>query len=120
MISIMYAGNSGMFDGILISALSTVRYTDAQIHVFLLTMDLTDKDAMFTPINESQRKFIEGIYKSAAQYPYRNPPLPLKAFWARLMKESGRDTAYLYIRKRTFGVIIPESARLKINPFDSP
>ena len=65
MISIMYAGNSGMFDGILISALSTVRYTDAQIHVFLLTMDLTDKDAMFTPINESQRKFIEGIYKSA-------------------------------------------------------
>ena len=64
MISIMYAGNHRMFDGILISALSTVRYTKEAINVYLLTMDLTDRSPDFRPMNEDQRLFIENVYRS--------------------------------------------------------
>lgn len=64
MISVMYAGNDRMFDGLIISALSTVKHTSESIDVYILTMDLTDVDGRFKPINEGQRKFIEEIYKS--------------------------------------------------------
>ena len=62
MISIMYAGNDKMFDGLIISAVSTVKHTADIINVYIMTMDLTDTDERFKPINESQREFIEKIY----------------------------------------------------------
>lgn len=64
MISIMYSGNAGIFDGILISALSTVRHTKECLDVYLLTMDLHEKHPNYTPIDERQRRFIEDIYRS--------------------------------------------------------
>lgn len=64
MISIVYAGNYKMFDGILISAISTVKYTTESINVFLITMDLTDINPEFKPISEAQRLYIEKIYRS--------------------------------------------------------
>lgn len=64
MISIMYAGNDKMFDGLIISAVSTVKHTADIINVYIMTMDLTDTDERFKPINESQREFIEKIYRA--------------------------------------------------------
>ena len=61
MISVMYAGNDKMFDGILISALSTIKHNKCPFHVYILTMEYED----FSPFSESQRAFIEKIYQSA-------------------------------------------------------
>lgn len=64
MINTAYAGNAKMFDGILISALSTVKNTKEAMTVYLLTMDLTDISPTFTPLNESHRAFLEKVYTS--------------------------------------------------------
>jgi len=61
MISVMYAGNDKMFDGILISALSTIKHNKCPFNVYILTMEYED----FSPFSESQRAFIEKIYQSA-------------------------------------------------------
>ncbi|MBQ7172057.1 MAG: glycosyl transferase [Clostridia bacterium] len=58
MISLLYAGNEKVFDGILISALSAARHASRPLSVTLLTMDLTDQNAAFTPITEAQRAFL--------------------------------------------------------------
>lgn len=65
MISIIYAGNDKMFDGLIISALSTIKHTSEPIGVFLLTMDLSDIDPRYKPISERQRQYLEQIYQSA-------------------------------------------------------
>lgn len=63
MINILYCGNSGVFDGMLLSVLSVAKYTKHPVHVFILTMDLTDFDAKFTPISDKQAAHIEKILK---------------------------------------------------------
>lgn len=64
-IPILFAGNVGVFDGMVISALSIVRCCKAPIDVFLMTMDLTDQNEKFLPITEEQRVYLEQIYRSA-------------------------------------------------------
>ena len=64
MISVMYAGNDRMFDGLIISAISTVKHTRETVNAYILTMDLTDVEERFKPITEAQRIFVESIYKS--------------------------------------------------------
>ncbi len=61
MISVMYAGNDKMFDGILISALSSVKHNKEPFNVYILTMEYGE----FKPMSESQRLFIEKVYKQA-------------------------------------------------------
>lgn len=63
MINVMYCGNSKVFDGLLISLLSMVKNTNEIIHAYVLTMDLTDIDGKFTPINEKQIKYLETMLK---------------------------------------------------------
>ena len=58
MISLLYAGNEKVFDGILISTLSAARHASRPLSVTLLTMDLSDQDKAFTPITEKQRAFL--------------------------------------------------------------
>ncbi len=65
MINTAYAGNAKMFDGILISALSTVKHTGEAMTVYLLTMDMTDVSPLYEPLSECHRAFLEEIYKSA-------------------------------------------------------
>ena len=60
----MYAGNDRMFDGLIISAISTVKHTREAVNAYILTMDLTDIEERFKPITEAQRIFVESIYKS--------------------------------------------------------
>ena len=63
MISILYGGNSGAFDGMMISLISLVKHTKEPLDVYILTMDLTDKKPAFAPICEKQRAFLEQICK---------------------------------------------------------
>ncbi len=63
-IPILYAGNRGVFDGMVISTLSIVRFCNAPLSIFLLTMDLSDRNPAFLPIDEEQRAYIEAICQS--------------------------------------------------------
>lgn len=63
MINVMYCGNSKVFDGLLISLLSMVKNTKEPVHAYVLTMDLTDVDEKFTPINEKQIKYLDNMVK---------------------------------------------------------
>ena len=63
-IPILFAGNRRVFDGIVISTLSIVRYCKNPLHIFLLTMDLTDQNSAFLPITEAQRDYLEQICRA--------------------------------------------------------
>lgn len=63
MIPIIYAGNYGIFDGILISLLSAVEGTDEALSVYLFTMDLTEKNEKFKPLTREQAQFLDGMCK---------------------------------------------------------
>ena len=62
-IPILYAGNEGVFDGVVISSLSLVTYCREPIEVYLFTMDLSDRDPRFLPITEEMRAYLESIYR---------------------------------------------------------
>ena len=64
-ISIVYAGNYGIFDGILISSLSLIKHTKSPVDVYILTMDLTEKNENFKKITEHQRAFLESVLKKS-------------------------------------------------------
>jgi len=63
MVPIIYAGNFGIFDGILISLLSLVESTDKPLSVYLFTMDLTERNEKFKPLTCEQAQFLEKICK---------------------------------------------------------
>ncbi len=64
-VPILFAGNQRVFDGMVIAALSIVKYRRDPVHIYLLTMDLRDVDETFTPITECQRAYLEDIYRTA-------------------------------------------------------
>ena len=61
-IPILFAGNVRVFDGMVISSLSIVKYCNEPIDVYLLTMDLSDRNPAFLPITEEQRAYLEALY----------------------------------------------------------
>lgn len=65
MINLLYAGNSGVFDGLIIGALSYIKHNPCAAHVYILTMDYREKNPRFTPITEEDRAFLEKIYRRA-------------------------------------------------------
>lgn len=65
MINLMYAGNTGVFGGLIIGAVSAAQNVREPVTVYILTMDLTEKDPAYIPINEKQRLFLEEIYRRA-------------------------------------------------------
>ena len=65
MINLLYAGNSGVFDGLIIGALSYIKHNKNAANVYILTMDYTEKNPRFTPITEADRVFLEAIYRKA-------------------------------------------------------
>lgn len=60
-LSLLYAGNVRVFDGMVISLCSVVRFHKKPIRVFLLTADLCDLDPAFAPITGEQRDYLEKI-----------------------------------------------------------
>ena len=66
MINVLYAGNSGVFDGIVTSSLSMVKRLDAprNITINILTMDVTRIDKKYVSITEKQTKFLEKVLQN--------------------------------------------------------
>ena len=63
MVNLMLCGNYKVFDGMLLGLLSICKYTNDVLNVYLITMDLTDEDKKFKPINEHYRVIIENKLK---------------------------------------------------------
>ncbi|MGN1095126.1 MAG: glycosyltransferase family 8 protein [Eubacteriales bacterium] len=66
MISLLYCGNENVFKGLLISAVSAASKASEPLDVHVITMDLSDINPSFVPINECQAEFIEKILQSKA------------------------------------------------------
>lgn len=65
MINLLYCGNTKVFDGIMISAMSAAKKTSSPLSVYILTMDLTDIDERFIPISRAQSDYIEGVVRES-------------------------------------------------------
>ena len=65
MIALLYCGNRAVFPGMLLSLLSVTEHCKAPLSVHILTMDLTDTDARFTPVTEKQAAFLETTLQRA-------------------------------------------------------
>ncbi len=65
MYHIMYAGNAAVFDGMLSSVISLVKYHTEPINVIILTMDLTEENPKFLPVNETQCAVLEKVLRAA-------------------------------------------------------
>lgn len=65
MISIVFAGNEKVFDGIVIASLSLVKHTRTPFCVYLFTMDLTDQNPDFRPITPRQAAYLETVFTAA-------------------------------------------------------
>ena len=63
MINLMFCGNSKVFDGMVISLLSIVKYTKEPLNVFVLTMDLRNINEDYTPIEKKHIDILEDIIK---------------------------------------------------------
>lgn len=66
MINLLYAGNSGVYDGILTSALSAImrQRGDEGVTVYLLTMSLTRVKDSYVAIGEGERERLEAALKA--------------------------------------------------------
>ena len=63
MLPIIYSGNKGIFDGVLISLLSIIENTSDNVNVYIFTMDLTEQNEKFQPITPSQCSYLDSICK---------------------------------------------------------
>lgn len=59
MINLMFCGNKKVFDGMLIALLSITKHTDEALNVYVLTMDLSDENKQYIPIDEKHRNILE-------------------------------------------------------------
>ncbi len=64
-INILYCGNFKVFDGILTSLLSIVKYNKEPLNIFFLTMDLQDMNKDFRSISERELFVLNEIIKKA-------------------------------------------------------
>lgn len=62
-LNVIYCGNERVFPLILLSALSIVRHTENPITIYLLTMDLSEREAHFLPIPEEKRAILEEVLR---------------------------------------------------------
>ncbi len=59
----MFAGNSGVVDGLLIAGLSIVKYCKEPIKVFLLTMDLLRVKSVYKSIDDKDIARLQEVYR---------------------------------------------------------
>lgn len=60
-INLLYTGNDYAYDGIVMSLLSIVKYTKRPLNVYILTMDLTDLNDAWKPLNNNHMVSIKQI-----------------------------------------------------------
>ncbi|MCR5456684.1 MAG: hypothetical protein K6F14_01245 [Clostridiales bacterium] len=65
MINILFAGNKGVFDGILTCALSILKRSklDEPLRIFILTMDVSHLKDSYVPIDDKQVSFLNDVVK---------------------------------------------------------
>lgn len=54
MVNVVYSGNKKIFDGLLLSVMSLAKYSEEELNVYVLTMDLSFDDPRFTPFDDKQ------------------------------------------------------------------
>ena len=64
MINIMFTGNDKVYDGMLIASISIVKHCKEPITCFVITMDLTDRNPNFRPVNNTQISQLKILYQS--------------------------------------------------------
>ncbi len=66
MINVLYSGNNKVFDGVLTTTLSILKRTNTTepFHFYILTMDLSEYDARWKPIDDNQVNFLDKIVKT--------------------------------------------------------
>ena len=62
-INVMFCGNDKVIDGMIIATLSIVKYCKKPLNIHIMTMDLSNIEKRFTPINEKQCGLLEEIVK---------------------------------------------------------
>ena len=108
MISLLYCGNDRVFRGLLISLLSVASHTQEALDVYLLTMDLTDKNPAFRQITEEQSAFLEKILRE--KHPEsRITRYDIRELFLSEMKDSPNlDSVYTpYTMLRLFSDLLP-------------
>ncbi len=65
MINLLYSANNSYFKGIVLSLLSIIKHTNEEIHVYILSMDLTNLDLNFTIVNEKNIEEMRFLLKKA-------------------------------------------------------
>ena len=64
MINILFCGSKNVFDGVLTGALSILKRSENDAyHFYIYTMDMTEMNPKFLPINEKQRLCLEKLVK---------------------------------------------------------
>jgi len=54
MIPVVFSVNGGYFDGLLLSVMSLAKYSEEELNVYVLTMDLSFEKPRFTPLSDEQ------------------------------------------------------------------
>lgn len=62
-VHIAFAGNSKVFKGVLLSTMSMIKHTNRVLNIHILTMDLTDMNKDYSPINNEMVELLNKIVK---------------------------------------------------------
>lgn len=63
MINVMLCGNNKMYDGLLISTISMIKYLQEPVNMYVVTADLRDVDERYVPIDKIQINKLDEIVK---------------------------------------------------------
>lgn len=61
MLNLLYCGNDKVFDGMMVSLLSIIKYTKEPLGVYVLTMDLREVDENNIPVSAKQVDFLDKL-----------------------------------------------------------
>ena len=64
MIPICFSGNKKIFEGLLLSVMSLAKFSDEELCVYVLTMDLTDSNPNFAPFSDQQVALLDNVLKA--------------------------------------------------------
>ena len=63
MIPIIYCGNEGYFEGLLLNVLSVVKHTAQPLNIFVLTMDLSNEKPKFSAFTQQEIALLNDVVK---------------------------------------------------------
>jgi len=61
MIPVMYSGNKKIFDGLLLSVMALAKFSEEELNVYILTMDLSDIDPRFEAFTDEQIQILTDV-----------------------------------------------------------